>query len=44
MHVAAFLNTAGGQVIIGVIENGRISGLKKDGYNAGYSYTKRLEN
>jgi hypothetical protein len=43
MHVAAFLNTAGGQVIIGVREDGGIFGLKKDGYNAGYSYTKRLE-
>ncbi len=43
MHVAAFLNSAGGQVIIGVKENGKITGLKIDGYTAGYSYQKKLK-
>ena len=42
MHVAAFLNSAGGQVVIGINEDGIITGLKTDGYTAGYLYKKKL--
>ncbi len=43
MHVAAFLNSAGGQVVIGINGDGIITGLKTDGYTAGYLYKKKLK-
>ena len=43
MHVAAFLNSAGGQVVIGINEDEIVTGLKTDGYTAGYLYKKKLK-
>ena len=37
------MNSAGGQLVIGINEDGKIAGLKPDGYTAGYLYKKKLK-